>query len=247
MLMSRFKASKHGNECLTCKWTNQPFMPLLAQWVRQRPWLAAGVAGAVGGVAGVAHSFATVTTSIGALAMGGISTKRRNEEHPLRRRILSTLEHHPGLCYRELQAMLTTANGTLRHHLDVLQTRKSVTVMPVNGRTCYFAGAPTQVEQLRSMEVTNDLTAQHLPIGLSNVQRAILENIETEGVPRSQADLARRLGRTRATIHSAVKVLRRRGILREDRIELMPHIDLSMCIPLPLKVNYEYIDERHSS
>ena len=30
-------------------------MALLAQWVRQRPWLAAGIAGAAGGVAGLAH------------------------------------------------------------------------------------------------------------------------------------------------------------------------------------------------
>ena len=25
-------------------------MPLIAQWVRQRPWLAAGIAGAAGGI-----------------------------------------------------------------------------------------------------------------------------------------------------------------------------------------------------
>jgi len=56
--------------------------------------------------------------------------------------------------------------------------------------------------------------------------------------------LARRLGRTRATVHSAVKVLRRRGILREDRIELMPHIDLEIYTRAHRDVDYAYVDER---
>ena len=124
-------------------------MPLIAQWVRQRPWLATGLAGAAGGIASIASGVAAAATSVGALAMGSISTKNRSTEHPLRRRILNTLEKHPGLCYRELQSTLATANGTLRHHLDVLQSRKSISVMPVNGRTCYFAGAPSQVEILK--------------------------------------------------------------------------------------------------
>ena len=86
--------------------------------------------------------------------------------------------------------------------------------------------------------------AQQLPIGLSPVQRMVLENIEREGVPRSQAELARRLGRTRATVHSAVKVLRRRGILMEDRIELMPHINLEIYAKARGVVDYEFVDER---
>jgi predicted transcriptional regulator len=219
-------------------------MPLLAQWTRQRPLLAAGLAGAASGMAGIAGGLATVAGTFGAMAFGGISTKATAYEHPLRRRILSTLERRPGLCYRELQTVMNTANGTLRHHLDVLQSRKAVTVMPVNGRTCYFAGGPSQVEVLRSTIVGEERMAQQLPIGLSPVQRMIIENIDREGVPRSQAELARRLGRTRATVHSAVKVLRRRGILREDRIELMPHIDLEIYARPPSTVDYDFVDER---
>ena len=220
-------------------------MPLLAQWTRQRPWLAAGLTTAASGVAGIAGGLATAAGTVGAMAIGGISTRARSHEHPLRRRILSTLEARPGLCYRELQTVLNTANGTLRHHLDVLQTRRAVTVMPVNGRTCYFAGGPSQVEVLRSTVVGEHRMAQQLPIGLSPVQRLILENIHRDGVPRSQAALARRLGRTRATVHSAVKVLRRRGILREDSIELMPPIDLDTS-PRAGGVDSEFVDERRA-
>jgi predicted transcriptional regulator len=220
-------------------------MPLLAQWTRQRPWLAAGLAGAASGVVGIAGGLATRAGTVGAMALGGISTKATaSAEHPLRRRILTTLEARPGLCYRELQTVLSTANGTLRHHLDVLQSRQAVTVLPVNGRTCYFAGGPSQVEVLRSTVVGENRMAQQLPIGLSPVQRMILENLDREGIPRSQAELARRLGRTRATVHSAVKVLRRRGILREDRIELMPHIDLEIYTKAQRAVDYVHVDER---
>lgn len=219
-------------------------MPLIAQWVRQRPWLATGLAGAAGGIASIASGVAAAATSVGAIAMGSISTKNRSTEHPLRRRILNTLEKHPGLCYRELQSTLATANGTLRHHLDVLQSRKSISVMPVNGRTCYFAGAPSQVEILKGIAVSEQKAASSLPIGLSLVQRLIIEDIVKEGTPRSQAQLARRIGRTRATVHSAVKVLRRRGILREDRIELMPHIDMNIQWHGTQGVDYEWHDER---
>ena len=219
-------------------------MPLIAQWVRQRPWLATGLAGAAGGIASIAGGVAAAATSVGALAIGSISTKNRSTEHPLRRRILNTLEKHPGLCYRELQSTLATANGTLRHHLDVLQSRKSISVMPVNGRTCYFAGAPSQVEILKGIAVSEQKAASSLPIGLSLVQRLIIEDIVKEGTPRSQAQLARRIGRTRATVHSAVKVLRRRGILREDRIELMPHIDMNIQWHGTQGVDYEWHDER---
>jgi predicted transcriptional regulator len=154
------------------------------------------------------------------------------------------LEVNPGLCYRELQSVLNAANGTLRHHLDVLQARNSVIIVPVNGRTCYFAGAPSQVEELRGMKLGEQAAANALPIGLSLVQRLILENVDKEGIPRSQAELARRIGRSRATIHSAVKVLRRRGILREDRVELMPHINMDMTWHGTVAVDYEWDDRR---
>ena len=76
-------------------------MALLAQWTRQRPWLAAGIAGIAGGFAGIAHGIAAMAST--AFAFGSISTKRQSSEHPFRSRILRTLERHPGLCYRELQ------------------------------------------------------------------------------------------------------------------------------------------------
>lgn len=67
--------------------------------------------------------------------------------------------------------------------------------------------------------------AERLPIGLSLVQRSVILSIKEDGVPRSQSDLARRLGRTRASVHSAVKVLQRRGLLRQDTLALSAHLD----------------------
>ena len=43
-----------------------------------------------------------------------------------------------------------------------------------------------------------------------------------------------------------MKVLRRRGILREGSIELMPHIDLEIYTRPARTVDYEFVDERRS-
>ena len=214
-------------------------MALLKQWISQRPWLAAGIAGATGGLVGLGSSLSAL-----AFARGGVKSKISDYEHPLRTRIIRTLEKSPGLCYRELQSNLSAAIGTLRHHLDVLTSRKAITIISVNGRTCYFAGAPSQVEVLRGMNVGENEAARKMPIGLSLVQRTIIDEIKANGIPRSQASLARRIGRSRATVHSAVKVLRRRGIMREDRLEMAPHLIDSEDWDSSRPIDYEWSDER---
>lgn len=214
-------------------------MPLLKQWISQRPWLAAGIAGATGGLLGIGAGMSSL-----AFARGGVKAKISDFEHPLRRRILKTLDKKPGLCYRELQSTLSAANGTLRHHLDVLYSRKSITIISVNGRTCYFAGAPSQVEVLRGMKIGEQEAARKMPIGLSLVQKTVLEEIRKNGIPRSQASLARNIGRSRASVHSAVKVLRRRGILREDRLEMAPHLIDNEDWNVTINIDYEWADER---
>ena len=45
-------------------------MPLIAQWVRQRPWLAAGIAGAAGGFAGVASGMAAAASAVASASAG---------------------------------------------------------------------------------------------------------------------------------------------------------------------------------
>jgi predicted transcriptional regulator len=214
-------------------------MALLRQWISQRPWLAAGIAGATGGLVGLGSGLSSL-----AFTRGGVKSRISDYEHPLRQRIIRTLEKSPGLCYRELQSNLSAANGTLRHHLDVLTSRKSITIISVNGRTCYFAGAPSQVEVLRGMNVGENEAARKMPIGLSLVQRTIIDDIKVNGIPRSQASLARRIGRSRATVHSAVKVLRRRGIMREDRLEMAPHLINSEEWNSSRPLDYDWSDER---
>ena len=111
-------------------------------------------------------------------------------------------------------------------------------------RTCYFAGAPSQVEVLRGMDVGESEAARKMPIGLSLVQRTIIDDIRINGIPRSQAALARRIGRSRASVHSAIKVLRRRGIMREDRLEMAPHLIDAEEWQTSRTIDYEWSDER---
>ena len=215
------------------------FMALLQQWIRQRPWLVAGLTGLVGGAVGLASAAMPWTWG----ARGVISSHVLAHEHPMRRRILITLEDSPGLCYRELQKQLNAANGTLRHHLDVLQSQMTITAVSVNGRTCYFAGGPAQVEILGGVTVDSEEAAKRLPVGLSLVQKLIVEELRKGTPPRSQAALARTLGRSRATVHSAVKVLRRRGIIRHDELSLAPHLVDQEEKTRP-NLSYEWEDER---
>ena len=94
------------------------------------------------------------------------------------------------------------------------------------------------------MNVGENEAASKMPIGLSLVQRTIIDDIRINGIPRSQASLARRIGRSRATVHSAIKVLRRRGIMREDRIEMAPHLIDAEEWQNSRPIDYEWSDER---
>ena len=118
---------------------------------------------------------------------------------------------------------------------------RRVGIVPVNGRTCYYAGAPAQVEILEGTGVTDEAkAAAMLPVGLSGVQRNIVNRLSNAPAPASQAQLARDLDRSRATVHSAVSVLRRRGIVSYGRLSLAPHLEGLRCS----KVDYPWLDIR---
>ena len=211
-------------------------MALLSQFGSRYALLGVAVAGLTG-IGSLATGLLPWNWSIS----GTISSHRQREwEHPLRVQILDTLDSNPGICYRRLQRNLNVANGTLRHHLDVLQAQRTVTTMPVNGRTCYYAGAPSQLEIIRHMHIGDERAAEMMPVGLSQVQREVVTRLVQEPLPKSQASLARDINRSRASVNSAVLVLRRRGILSSLDLDLADHL-------IGLRtgtLDYEWIDER---
>ena len=213
-------------------------MALLEQWRSKRSWFFDGVVTIVGGVMGLGGLLPMlVPVSEGTLA----APRDHSWEHPLRSSILSTLDGSPGIHYRELQRQLDAANGTLRHHLDVLVNERAVTTMAVNGRTCYYAGAPSQVEILAGTGVTDQArAAEMLPVGLSTVQRKVVARLSRSPEPVSQAELARDLGRSRASVHSAIGVLRQRGILSPSGLSLAPHLSGLQTS----EVDYPWLDIR---
>ncbi len=214
-------------------------MALIQQWRTTHPWIADAVTAIVGGSLGISSLFPFLAPPF---AQGTLSAPHENAlEHPLRARILHTLQRSPGIHFRELQRQLGAANGTLRHHLRVLIKERTVTIVPVNGRTCYYAGAPAQVEILEGTGVTDEAkAAAMLPVGLSGVQRNIVNRLSNAPAPASQAQLARDLDRSRATVHSAVSVLRRRGIVSYGRLSLAPHLEGLRCS----NVDYPWLDIR---
>ena len=211
-------------------------MALLSQWSNRHAVLGVAIAGLTG-IGSIATGLLPWNWSVSATIS---SPRSRDWEHPLRRQNLETLDSNPGICYRRLQKNLEVANGTLRHHLEVLKSQRTVTTMPVNGRTCYYAGAPSQLEIIRHMHIEDERAAQMMPVGLSQVQREVVTRLVQDPLPQSQASLARDINRSRASVNSAVLVLRRRGILSNQNLDLADHL-----IGLRTGVlDYEWIDER---
>ena len=224
--------------CFKGRKSTKGAMALIEQWRNTRPWFVDGLAAIAGGALGLAGLLPLIVPA----AQGTLAAPRDHSwEHPLRKRILNTLERSPGIHFRELQRQLDAANGTLRHHLDVLVNERSVTIMPVNGRTCYYAGAPSQVEILAGTGVTDQSrAAEMLPVGLSTVQLKVVARLSKSPEPVSQAQLARDLGRSRASVHSAIGVLRQRGILCPAGLALAPHMSGLQTS----EVDYPWLDVR---
>ena len=198
-------------------------MALMDQWKFSRPWYLDSIGAIAGATLGIGGGFQLLfPVTQGTM----IAHRETNWEHPLRLRIVDALEKSPGIHFRELQRRLDAANGTLRHHLDILTKEGVVTIVPVNGRTCYYFGAPAQVEILEGTGITDDSrAAAMMPVGLSEVQRVVVARLTEQNSPESQAQLARDLGRSRASVHSAISVLRERGILNQSGLELAPHLN----------------------
>ena len=198
-------------------------MALLEQWRSKRSWAVDGLIALGGASLGIA---AVIPVLMPPVVEGAISSPNEHPwEHPVRAEILSTLDKSPGIHFRELQRRMEAANGTLRHHLDVLVNEKTVTIIPVNGRTCYYAGAATQIEILLGTGVKEKKrAAAMLPVGLSSLQRSIVSRLAWTCAPESQAQLARDLGRSRSAVHSAICVLRTRGILAANKLTLADHL-----------------------
>ncbi len=82
--------------------------------------------------------------------------------------------------------------------------------------------------------------AEMLPVGLSTVQRKVVARLSRMPKPASQAELARDLGRSRASVHSAIGVLRQRGIVGASGLSLAPHLSGLQTS----QVDYPWLDIR---
>ena len=58
--------------------------------------------------------------------------------------------------------------------------------MPVNGRTVTLQVLQLKLKFSKESQLMNSVLSSALPIGLSLVQRLIIEDIVNEGIPRSQ-------------------------------------------------------------
>ena len=147
-------------------------MAILRQLRETYPWIADSMAAVLAASTGLA-----ALVPFAPLTRGTLSAPREHDwEHPLRRKILRTLETSPGIHYRPCRRLLEPRTDSKAPSPGSVN-EKSVTIVPVNGRIGYFAGAPAQVEILSGTGVTPPIAAHMLPIGLSGVQRKIVTSL----------------------------------------------------------------------
>ena len=93
--------------------------------------------------------------------------------------------------------------------------------MPVNGRTCYFAGGPAQVEVLQS--VSND--HQRIASAFQSDSQLFNDSVDDilERVFRARKPDLLEESDASSSVHSAVKVLRRR-VYCDWMYSILPHI-----------------------
>ena len=137
------------------------------------------------------------------------------------------------------QQLSSAAASTIFSRLKLLFKNKEIT--------------PSQIKKTKSEII--------LKCGLSNAKTRYIQNLaelfsenpeflnelKAKTPPRSQAELGRRIGRTRATVHSAVKVLKDRGLILRERLELAPHLEEFFKLEKSKKtrsIDYEWNDER---
>lgn len=132
-------------------------------------------------------------------------TKIRPEEvldQFTRGRVYGYIEHHPGANYSAIRRALGLGNGTLTHHLTMLE-REGFVVSQADGFLKRFFP--------RDKAVAKDV------LEVSRVQADLLHLVgERPGV--SQVDAVRALGVSKRVIHYHVSALVRAGLLRVEKV-----------------------------
>lgn len=106
-------------------------------------------------------------------------------EHPARAQIASVIRDQPGLHFQAIRRETNMANGTVRHHLSLLQRANHVSQIKALGKSCYFPRGQREQDMLLAIALKTP--------GAGDILRALGEDT------LSVSDLATRVGASRST------------------------------------------------
>ncbi len=127
-------------------------------------------------------------------------------EHPVRSKIFSTIQQHPGIHASQLAREVGVGWGTVSHHLDKLDRAKMVTTRKVNNQKCFFEQGGTISRQ--DMEAASAIKG--------DTAGAIAGFVHANPMT-SQKDMAEALGISAALASFHVKKLTNLGVLDKMR------------------------------
>lgn len=127
-------------------------------------------------------------------------------DHPVRSKIFSTIQQHPGIHASQLAREVGVGWGTVSHHLDKLDRAKMVTTRKVNNQKCFFEQGGTISRQ--DMEAASAIKG--------DTAGAIAGFVHANPMT-SQKDMAEALGISAALASFHVKKLTNLGVLDKMR------------------------------
>jgi predicted transcriptional regulator len=123
-----------------------------------------------------------------------------------RKKIYDFIKANPGVCTSELVNYMDLSRGTLRHHLNILETENMVEAHSDRGRVRFFQNNSTygEKEKLVISVLQNEMT------------RKIIHNILHEEC-NTNGDLARNMGIPKSTINWHINQLKESDLIEENK------------------------------
>lgn len=179
--------------------------------VADRPVIVADVSSSASAESLATPAFVALACLPLALLLYHRITARRAAEQPQRHRILQLLREHPGCDVATLSRLLGLSYKSTSHHVRVLR-RAGLIRVASHGRRVIVSLTGSEERALRAVILEQPLRAA--------VAR------EVAGHPGiRQADLARRLGVGRSTLHRHVTTLRRAAVIEQRGHGFHPVVD----------------------
>jgi len=131
-------------------------------------------------------------------------------EHDTRKRIYNHIISYPGVSFSAIKRAFDLADGTLRYHLNYLETRNEIKSAINNRNRCYYPVQNVLIEQ----EVEAEVEARFKAHKLSATQERLLNSIQRyPGI--TQKELIKRTGVKRLTLAYNIKKLIAFGVVQK--------------------------------